>query len=389
MRRACSSSSVSRRADQQMHQQPRDRPAANSMRVAIVDRPAARRSVRCSARSTMKAPNSRPPQIRWADSHLAVASSNSTSRRAGSSGASTLVAAARASAAIAMPNTRPDDAAARIVRISSNWSSSSSTTKTAIGAVSARRSEHRQRGERHAVARADARDEGAPPPPADQPEGERPASPRAPGGERHARRAALVARIARSSPAPACTTRSPRRPAAPRRHRARNRGRARWASGGTWSPHRRSGAVPTACPQAASARVCNSCTCLIAASISARCCDQPRALGRDCGVLGGASRAGAGPSPFSRASRSASRGSRSASLSRSSSRSGESRCDRSVSVRTPCRARRGAPRSGRARRGSGRCRRAAPAGRARAPAQSKTASAQAGQRVANRNMAHP
>ena len=119
------------------------------------------------------------------------------------------------------------------------------------------------------------------------------------------------------------------------RRRARNMDRARSASGGTWSPHRPSGAGPTARWTSCVGARLQQLHLLDRSVELGALLRQPRALGRDRGVLRGASCAGAGPSPFSRASRSASRGSRSASLSRSSSRSGEIRCDRSVSARTP------------------------------------------------------
>src|SRR5437660_569604 len=74
----------------------------------------------------MNAPNRRPPQVRCANSHFALASSKETRRRPASSGASTLVAAARASDAIGVAMASlaraaatsvlaPDDAGRRLV----------------------------------------------------------------------------------------------------------------------------------------------------------------------------------------------------------------------------------------------------------------------------------
>ena len=179
-----------------MHQQ-RDDDHGEQHAASRRRSPAACRPSRCSARSTMKAPNRRPPQIRCAESHLRgrVVEGDEAARRvlrrqhAGrrrarqrrDRGAGDQVAWSGAS--------KPDG-------ISSNCSSSSSTTNTATGMVSARRANTTSGGERIAVApcrRGSRRSAGATIAPA------RTQMPPVPKSARHAnasaRRAALVARI--------------------------------------------------------------------------------------------------------------------------------------------------------------------------------------------------
>ena len=206
--------------------------------------------VRCSARSTRNAPNSRPPQIRCADSHCADASSKPTSRRC------RIVRRQHAGDRRARqrrdrgPEDQSGDEALIVRRHQLELIEQLQQHEHRERRGERPAQEHRERGERHAVTRADARDERTAPPPADEAERERQQPGERQRGRRDPRRAALVARVARSSRRR--TWRGVRLPPArPTPRRARNTDRAPSASGGTWSPRRRRGAGPTAWRQAA------------------------------------------------------------------------------------------------------------------------------------------
>ena len=152
-------------------------------------------AVRCSARSTMKAPNRRPPQMRCADSQFADASSKSTSRRAGFSGASTLVAAARASAAMAVPTTRFTVRRSKLGRYQLELVEQLEHDEHRDRRGERAAGEDHHGGQRLAVARADAAHDGMPAPPARQSECENRQPDEREARESRARGAALLARI--------------------------------------------------------------------------------------------------------------------------------------------------------------------------------------------------